>query len=77
MVLYAGQIHEHCRQAVHALNNLEQEVVSRVYLYGTKLAVAARELGYSRGYINEVRGKAIGKLRSSLDCLGADFKMAA
>ena len=61
--LYQQEIRERCEEAIEELSPIEKRVLTKVELLGCKVARVARELGYSRGYVSEVRSRACEKLR--------------
>lgn len=65
--VYRRQLRARMETAMLRLSNLEKKVVVNVHVMELKLARVARDLGYSRGYINDVRGSAFKKMRQDLE----------
>lgn len=63
---YRQEIVGLCNQALAKLSKLEQRVVFEVNIAEVKVAALARKLGFSRGYLSEVKTAAHRKLRPEL-----------
>lgn len=73
--LAVKEVRAKCREALEALSELERQVMLRVHVYDFKVASVARSLGYSRGYLSDVKRVAATKMQSYLEpyreCLAA------
>lgn len=67
------ELKRECYGAVMRLNPLERTVIAHSVVNDSKVAPMARMLGYSRGHISEVKGRALKKLKTALN----DFRFAA
>ena len=65
--VYAGQVREACGRALECLSELERRIVLRVHVFDFKVAAVARQLGYSRGHVSELRRQAFMKMRPELE----------
>ena len=65
--LYSKELQNACGRAVQNLSDLERKIVLRVHVFDFKVAAVARQLGYSRGRISEIRRQAFFKLRENLE----------
>ena len=65
--VYVRQIREACNQALQILTEVEREIVLRVHVLDFKVAAVARQLGYSRGHVSELRRRAFTKLQHELE----------
>ena len=70
-VLFKKEMTELSRQACSKLDNLEQEIVSRVFMQEQQLMDVAQELGYSRCHISRVKKKALESLLTEMKTMGA------
>lgn len=74
--LVVKQVRSKCKEALEVLSELEREVMVRVHVYDFKVASVARTLGYSRGYLSDIRKGAAFKMQAYLEpykeeCLAA------
>ena len=77
-IAYQQEVGRQCRAALDKLSELERAIVVRVHVMGFKLARVARQLGYSRGHVSELKGRAFRKLRQDFGHLHDEiFKEAA
>lgn len=65
--VYIKEIRRGVNKAIAKLSLIEKIVIYRADLLGCKVANLANEMGYSRGYLSEVRSKAERTLRHKLD----------
>lgn len=68
---YRDELKEYCEKALQLLTPLEREVVIGIHMNETKVAHFAREIGYSRGHVSELRRQAFKKLAPELMHLAA------
>ncbi len=71
-LLYKKELVSLSHAACSRLDNLEREVIERIYLKGQQLMDIARSLGYSRCHISRVKRKA---LETLYDDLTADMSV--
>jgi RNA polymerase sigma factor (sigma-70 family) len=55
-----------CREALLHLSNLERELLLNIHVLELKTTTVAKQLGYSRGHLFNVRRAAIEKVRNEL-----------
>jgi len=67
--VYVKEVRRECNAAIASLSNLEKVVIFEVNVLGDKVATLAFRLGYSRGYLSEVRSRAEQQLRVQLSHL--------
>ena len=65
-MLHLKQVRKECSKAIERLSSLEKVVIFQVDVLGYKVANLAIKLGYSRGYLSEIRSKAERQLRNNL-----------
>ena len=65
-VLLKKELVEMSKTACDRLDDLEREVITRIYLGGQQLMDIAKELGYSRCHISRVKKKALDSLYSDM-----------
>lgn len=75
--VYLDELRQYCEKALRGLSELERTVVFRVHVLDFKLARVARDLGYSRGHISELRTKAFRKVREEMGFLRQELWLQA
>ena len=65
-VLFKKQLVNLSQQACDRLDDLEKEVIHRIYIEGQQLMDIAHSLGYSRCHISRVKKKALQTLQSDM-----------
>lgn len=57
------ELQKKCRKVFRNLSSMERKVIIAVCIFEQKVANVARDLGYSRGHISEIKKKAISKMK--------------
>lgn len=72
---YRKELHELSKQACDQLDQLEQQVLYRVFRYEDNIQQLAKNLGYSRCHLSRVKKKALESLTRELSPVINDLKV--